>query len=96
MTYFGHVKNGVVVLEDCPHLPEGAAVTVELKTDIEAPECYGAPTGDAAPIGSARAILEAMRTAPKVSKGDVDELEHMIEEGKLPVRYDSPFEDEEG
>jgi len=36
--------------------------------------------------GSPEAILRAMRELPKLAKEDVDELERMIEEGKLPVR----------
>ncbi|MFW6161299.1 MAG: hypothetical protein ACODAJ_00935 [Planctomycetota bacterium] len=35
MTYRGHVKNGVVVLDEPAELPEGAEVRVEL-TDIDA------------------------------------------------------------
>ena len=31
MTYTGHVKNGVVVLDDKVKLPEGAEVTVNLR-----------------------------------------------------------------
>ena len=31
MTYTGHVKNGVVVLDDKVTLPEGAEVTVNLR-----------------------------------------------------------------
>jgi hypothetical protein len=31
MTYHGHVENGLIVLDDSVALPEGAAVTVELR-----------------------------------------------------------------
>jgi hypothetical protein len=30
MTYRGRVKNGVIVVEDAPHLPEGTSVRVEV------------------------------------------------------------------
>lgn len=30
MTYRGTVKNGVIVVEDAPHLPEGTSVRVEV------------------------------------------------------------------
>lgn len=30
MTYRGHIKNGQIVLEESPPLPEGAVVTVEV------------------------------------------------------------------
>ncbi|HEY8665093.1 MAG TPA: hypothetical protein VIL86_00440 [Tepidisphaeraceae bacterium] len=33
MTYRGHIKNGAVVLEDAPSLPEGAEVSVEVVTE---------------------------------------------------------------
>ena len=32
MTYSGHVRNGVVVLDDRVKLPEGAEVTVNVRT----------------------------------------------------------------
>jgi hypothetical protein len=47
------------------------------------------------PIGSAARLLEAMRQPPHLSKEDVAELERAIEEGKLPVRYQSVFGEEE-
>lgn len=34
MTYVGHVKNGVVVLDESAKLPEGVAVRVELADDL--------------------------------------------------------------
>ena len=47
MTYLGHVKNGVVLLDDGATLPEGAEVRVELAparsttlTATEAPTLY--------------------------------------------------------
>jgi hypothetical protein len=35
MVYRGHVKNGVVVLDETVNLPEGAEVNVELPGDAE-------------------------------------------------------------
>jgi len=34
MTYHGHVRNGVVVLEDAAALPEGTQVRVEVAEEI--------------------------------------------------------------
>ncbi len=31
MEHFGHIQNGIVVLDGNPHLPEGAAVTVVVR-----------------------------------------------------------------
>ena len=38
MSYRGHVRDGVVVLDEPTRLPEGAAVRVELAEDDEVPE----------------------------------------------------------
>jgi hypothetical protein len=35
MTYSGHVKNGIVVLDERVRLPEGAAVRVQLADDLD-------------------------------------------------------------
>lgn len=40
----------------------------------------------------AQRILEFMKQPPKLSQEDVEALMQSIEEGKIPVRYDSPFE----
>jgi hypothetical protein len=42
MTYRGHVKNGVVVLEEPVVLPEGASVQVDLVADENVAEERGA------------------------------------------------------
>ena len=44
--------------------------------------------------GSPRAILEAMRALPDLDDGDVDELERMIEAGRLPTRTAGLFDEE--
>jgi hypothetical protein len=46
MTYRGTVKNGVIVVENAPHLPEGTSVRVE----VDEPDCAR---------GTAAALLEA-------------------------------------
>jgi len=38
-----------------------------------------------ATVGSPLAVLQAMRALPALKPGDVDELERMIEGGKLPT-----------
>jgi hypothetical protein len=45
--------------------------------------------------GSAARILRAMHEEPHVSSEDVKELERLIDQGKLPVRYDGAFDDVE-
>ena len=45
------------------------------------------------PIGSGAAILRALDALPKVPREDVEELERLIEEGKLPVNERGIFDD---
>ncbi len=47
---------------------------------------------DQPPLGSPQRLLEAMRSLPKLDPADVDELERMIEEGKLPTRSEGLFD----
>jgi hypothetical protein len=43
-------------------------------------------------LGSPLAILEALHALPELDPGDVDELERMIEAGKLPTRPEGLFD----
>jgi hypothetical protein len=43
-------------------------------------------------LGSPLAVLETLRTLPDLEAGDVDELERMIEAGKLPTRAEGLFD----
>jgi len=43
-------------------------------------------------VGSPLAVLQAMRALPDLEAGDVDELERMIEAGKLPTRTEGLFD----
>jgi hypothetical protein len=74
--YKGIVKGKTIVLEEVADLPEGAEVLV---TPLEAEK------------GSPQAVLAAMDAPPHVKPEDVDELMRLIEEGKRPVRYESPL-----
>ena len=42
--------------------------------------------------GSPLAVLQAMQALPDLEAGDVDELERMIEAGKLPMRSEGLFD----
>ena len=46
------------------------------------------------PPGSRQAILQAVLQPPHLSPEDVAALEQAIEEGKLPVNWDSIFEED--
>lgn len=46
-------------------------------------------------LGSATAILRALRESPHPSPEDVDALEQVIADSKIPVRYEGIFDDED-
>ena len=45
--------------------------------------------------GSPAAVLSTIRALPDLEAGDVDELERMIEEGKVPTRPEGLFDGNE-
>lgn len=76
-TYKGTVRGGAVILDGDADLPDGTGVVV---TPVE-------------PIkGSPQAVLAAVNSPPFVKEEDVAELMRLIEEGKRPIRYESPLE----
>ena len=44
---------------------------------------------------AAQRLIKAMETTPHLTDADVDALKQSIEEGKMPVQFDSPFESDE-
>ena len=46
--------------------------------------------------GSPAALLQAMSTPPHLQPGDVEALERVIEEGKLPIRAAGAFDEAAG
>ncbi len=84
MTYKGVAKGKIIELEEPLPYSEGQPVSVSiepLRLEFQA--------------GSPVAILKAMRDLPRLSPEDVDELEQVIEQGRLPVRMQSLFGAEE-
>ena len=80
MTYKGVAKGKIIELEEPLPYSEGQPVSVSiepLRLEFQA--------------GSPVAILKAMRDLPRLSPEDVDELERVIEQGKLPVRIKGLF-----
>ncbi len=45
MVYRGHVKNGIVVLDETPSLPEGAEVQVQVQVAVVQPETQESTLG---------------------------------------------------
>ena len=80
MTYKGVAKGKIIELEEPLPYSEGQPVSVSiepLRGDYQA--------------GSPAAILKAMRDLPRLNPEDVDELERVIEQGRLPVRMQGLF-----
>ena len=65
-------------------LPKDQMVELEIRAEPEEPLRKGSPA----------AVLQAMRSCPKVSKEAMEEFRRALEEGKLPVRDEPVFRDE--
>jgi hypothetical protein len=84
MTYKGVAKGKIIELEEALPYSDGQAVSVSVE----------ALHPDLQP-GSAAAILRVMRSLPDLNPDDIDELERLIRQGRLPVRMQGEFEKEE-
>jgi len=82
MTIRAQFDGKVLVPVEPIDLPAGQVVDLDI-TPVQEP-----------PLGSPARLLQAMHKAPHIPKEDVEELERLIEEGKLPVRYDGIFDGE--
>ena len=83
MTYRGTARGRTIELEEELPFQDGATITISIES------------ADASPTGSAAAILKAIKSPPHLDPAIVDELERHIEDGKLPVRFDDPFSNDE-
>jgi hypothetical protein len=84
-TLRAHFDGKVLIPVGPVDLPVGRELEVDVRETNELPPA----------LGSAARLLEAIRRPPHVTPEDVAELERAIEEGKLPVRYDGIFGEEE-
>ena len=84
MTYKGVAKGRIIELEEALPYSDGQAVSVSVE----------ALHPDLQP-GSVAAMLKVMRSLPDLNPDDVDELERLIRQGRLPVRMRGEFEKEE-
>ena len=80
MTYKGVAKGKVIELEEALPYSDGQAVSVSVE----------ALHPDFQP-GSAPAILKVLRSLPDLNPDDVDELEQLISQGRLPMRMRGEF-----
>lgn len=74
-TIRARVEGGMLVPLVPLDLPDGTEILMR----IEVPE----PASNEPPIGSAAALLEAVRRGPKLEPGDIEALRDAIEEGRL-------------
>jgi hypothetical protein len=84
MTYKGVAKGKIIELEEALPYSDGQAVSVSVE----------ALHPDLQP-GSAPVILKVMRSLPDLNPDDVDELEQLIRQGRLPMRMQGEFEKDE-
>ena len=84
MTYKGIAKGKIVELEKPLPYSEGQVICVSIE-----------PFPPDLRPGSLAAILKVLRDLPHINAEDVNELEHAIERGKLPVRTQDVFGEEE-
>lgn len=80
MTYKGVAKGKIIELEESLPYSEGRPVSVSIE-----------PLRREFQPGSPLAILKVMRDLPYLNPEDVDELEHVIEQGRLRVRVQGVF-----
>ena len=82
MTYIGVAKGRTIELEEELPYPEGQPVRISVELFAGQPH-----------PGSPAAIRRVMHEPPHLRQEDVAELEQAIEEGKLPVRQKSVFDE---
>jgi hypothetical protein len=80
MTYKGVAKGKIIELEEPLPYAEGQPVDVSIE-----------PLRRELDPGSPAVILKVMRNLPRIDPKDVDELERVIEQGRLPVRTQGLF-----
>ncbi|MCL0075754.1 hypothetical protein M1O17_02605 [Dehalococcoidia bacterium] len=82
MTYKGIAKGKTIELDERLPYPEGQPVSISVE-----------PFKGQVHAGSPAAIRQAVHEPPHLRWEDVDELERVIEEGKLPVHQESVFDE---
>ena len=81
MTYKGLAKGKIIELEEPLPYCEGQPVTVSVDLS-EAEQEQGSPL----------AILQVLQQLPDLQSVDIDELERVIKEGRLPVKFAGQFD----
>ena len=82
MSYVGIAKGKTIELEEQLPYPEGQPIRILVE-----------PFAGSLHPGSPAAIRQVMHEPPHLRREDVAELEQAIEEGRLPVRQKSVFDE---
>lgn len=82
MSYKGIAKGKIIELEEPLPYPEGQVVNISVEPFMERLH-----------PGTSVAVRKVMHEPPHLRWEDVDELERVIEEGKLPVHKQSVFDE---
>ena len=103
-------RNGVIEPFDKINLPEGQELEVEFRVlpktpheltreEKEATQTYTASEQKQAPATrknpAAQRLIKAMEKPPHLTDEDLEALNQSIKEGKIPIKFDSPFEPDE-
>jgi len=81
VTYKGLAKGKVIELQEPLPYPEGQPINVSVE-----------PAPNDLPSNSPQRIRQAMDEPPHLEPEDVDALEQLIQDGKLPVHQENPFD----
>ena len=84
MTYKGIAKGRIIELEEPLPYCEGQPVSVSIE-----------PFRPEQQPGSPQAILKVLQSLPQITIEDVDKMEQLIRQGRLPVRMEGEFEKDE-
>ncbi len=84
MTYKGLAKGRIIELEKPLPYCDGQPVTVSVQ-----------PLEPEQQPGSPQAILMVLQALPNIQAKDVDEMEHLIKQGSLPIRLEGEFGENE-
>jgi hypothetical protein len=84
MTYKGLAKGRIIELEKPLPYCDGQPVTVSVQ-----------PLEPEQQLGSPRSILKVLQDLPDILIEDVDEMEHLIKQGSLPIRLEGEFGENE-
>ena len=88
-------RNGVIEPLDKINLPEGQELEVEFRVLPKTPHELTREEKEATQTRknpAAQRLIKAMEKPPHLTDADIEALNQSIKEGKIPIKFDSPFE----